>query len=45
MPSSPFARGAQIAREVMLATALRRRFGSPRNALRELGMDSGPSTN
>jgi hypothetical protein len=34
-----FARGAEIAREIMLQTALRKRFGSPRNMLRSIGMD------
>jgi hypothetical protein len=37
--TTAFQRGAQIAREVMVATALRKRFGSPRNMLRSLGMD------
>ena len=38
-PSEHERRGAQFAREFMIQTALRKHFGTPRNAARALGLD------
>jgi hypothetical protein len=41
---TPFQHGQQIAHDFMLATALRKRFGSARAMLRSLGFDEATST-